>query len=224
MAIIRTSAFVQNISGKIGGTTFQTGGGSPVIRRKTTPRPRTSQAALKHKALYSKLTHQWRALTEDERHQWNYLAEQTRFPNRLGQPRQPTGRELFFRESMIQEQTGLPYGPIPTESTVTPQPYELQFPLWQPEALIISWTQPASPLQVQSAVYARRTGSLTPKRPQIALQYLEHTADVPGGNITIPLILAQGTAAVGEYINCAVRVKAANRLWSQPTTGSAPTT
>lgn len=224
MAIFRPSILVPSISGKIGGTTFQTGGKSPIIRRKTTPRPRTSAAAMAHRVKYQHLTHAWRALTDGDRAAWNALAFSITFKNRVGVPRTPTGRELYFREQLIQGNTGVPYGPIPTATTMTPQPYALAFPLWQPEALIISWTQPTSPAQAYSAIYAGRSGRLHQTKAPTNLPYVEQTAAVPGGNITIPVILGQGTPNVGEYIHCAVRVRATNHLWSAATLASAPTT
>lgn len=221
MAIFRNSIIVPSISGKVGGITLQTGGKSPILRLKTTPRPRTTPAALAHKVRYQHLTHDWRALTDGERDTWNALATQTRFTNRLGLPRNPSGRELFFREFLIQTNSTVPYGPIPTASTLTPPPTALTFPIWTPVNLVLAWTQPPLPLQTFSAIYAHRTVKGTPRTIKPNLPYVERAGSVPGTNIILPMVLTQGTPIVGEYIQVHVRVRATNHLWSAITGGQA---
>lgn len=224
MAIIRLGAIVPAISGKVGGTTFQTGGKSPVIRRKTNPRPRNTQIAMAHRVRYQHLTHAWRALTDDERAQWNYLGTQTQLINRLGLPRNPSGRELYFREELINQlDTAFPTT-IPTESTFTPPLPLITFPFWQQGNMIVTWVAPVNPTQEMSAIYALRTGSSNPIKPPGAVPYLDQAGPVNGINIAVVLTIAQGTPAIGEWINVAVRVRGAGYLWSKPTTGIAQIT
>lgn len=84
MALIKLTAIVDNISGKLNGTVFANNKGGHYIRSKSNPtNPRTHhQAGIRAK--FGAIASKWRELTQSERNAWDAAAENFPYTNRLG--------------------------------------------------------------------------------------------------------------------------------------------
>lgn len=84
MALIKLTAIVDNISGKLNGTVFSRNKGGHYMRSKSMPsNPRTSfQNAVR--ARFGAIAQLWGALTEAQRDAWRAMASEYPYINRLG--------------------------------------------------------------------------------------------------------------------------------------------
>lgn len=84
MALIKLTAIVDNISGKLNGTVFSRNKGGHYMRSKSMPfNPRTSfQNAVR--ARFGAIAQLWGALTEAQRDAWRAMASEFPYRNRLG--------------------------------------------------------------------------------------------------------------------------------------------
>lgn len=84
MALIKLTAIVDNISGKLNGTVFAKNKGGHYMRSKSMPsNPRsTFQTAVR--ARFGAIAQLWGALTQAQRNAWNAMASEFPYTNRLG--------------------------------------------------------------------------------------------------------------------------------------------
>lgn len=84
MALIKLTAIVDNISGKLNGTVFAKNKGGHYMRSKSMPsNPKTSfQTAVR--ARFGAIAQLWGALTQAQRNAWNAMASEFPYQNRLG--------------------------------------------------------------------------------------------------------------------------------------------
>lgn len=84
MALIKLTAIVDNISGKLNGTVFSRNKGGHYMRSKSMPsNPRTSfQGAVR--ARFGAIAQLWGSLTEAQRDAWRAMASEFPYRNRLG--------------------------------------------------------------------------------------------------------------------------------------------
>lgn len=84
MALIKLTAIVDNISGKLNGTVFAKNKGGHYMRSKSMPsNPKTSfQTAVR--ARFGAIAQLWGALTQAQRNAWNAMASEFPYKNRLG--------------------------------------------------------------------------------------------------------------------------------------------
>lgn len=84
MALIKLTAIVDNISGKLNGTVFAKNKGGHYMRSKSKPsNPKTSwQVAVR--ARFGAIAQLWGALTQAQRNAWNAMASEFPYINRLG--------------------------------------------------------------------------------------------------------------------------------------------
>lgn len=84
MALIKLTAIVDNISGKLNGTVFSKNKGGHYMRSKSMPsNPKTSfQSAVR--ARFGAIAQLWGALTEAQRNAWRAMASEYPYTNRLG--------------------------------------------------------------------------------------------------------------------------------------------
>lgn len=84
MALIKLTAIVDNISGKLNGTVFSRNKGGHYMRSKSMPsNPRTSfQSAVR--ARFGAIAQLWGALNEEQRDAWRAIASEFPYTNRLG--------------------------------------------------------------------------------------------------------------------------------------------
>ena len=95
MALIKTTAIVDAISGKIQGTVFARNKGGAYARgRGVVTNPR-SAAQMRVRSMFAAVSQAWRTLTQIQVQDWNTLASETTYQNRLGDSRNYTGKALF---------------------------------------------------------------------------------------------------------------------------------
>lgn len=107
MATFKLGAFVTDISGSIGGTTFKRGTGNRIILNKTRGASRnkllSNPALQKNTALFRK----WALTSAQEKSEWATLALNFLFPDKYGVPKHLTGRQLFNKLSIQLSVAGL---------------------------------------------------------------------------------------------------------------------
>lgn len=95
MALIKTTAIVDAISGKIQGTVFARNKGGAYARgRGVVTNPR-SAAQMRVRSMFGAVSASWRSLSPEQIAGWNALASETTYQNRLGDTRHYTGKALF---------------------------------------------------------------------------------------------------------------------------------
>ena len=95
MASIRTSMFMPDIAGKIGGTTTQRGRFGHSVLNASRP-PRTWSPVLSNRrGNFGTVSTQWRAISQSDRDQWIAIAQLVTRVSRLGVVYVPSGYQLF---------------------------------------------------------------------------------------------------------------------------------
>lgn len=95
MALIKMTAIVDAISGKIQGTVFARNKGGAYARgRGVVTNPRTPEQ-MRVRSIFASVSSSWRTLTEVQVSDWNELADETTYQNRLGDSRNYTGKALY---------------------------------------------------------------------------------------------------------------------------------
>lgn len=94
MALIKLTAIVDNISGKLNGTVFSRNKGGHYMRSKSKPtNPRTApQMAVR--AAFGAISQLWRGLTEAQRAAWQAAAADFPYQNKLGDSKELSGFAL----------------------------------------------------------------------------------------------------------------------------------
>lgn len=91
MALIKLTAIVDNISGKLNGTVFARNKGGHYMRSKSNPvNPRTSQQ-MEVRSAFGAIASAWRSLSEAARNAWNETAADFPYQNRLGDTKTLSG-------------------------------------------------------------------------------------------------------------------------------------
>lgn len=100
MALIKPGAIVSAISGTIGGVNFAVNSQRAIARKARRRVVVYTQRQLQRRAAFKTVIDAWRSLTAAQRAAWATLAEQQRWKDRLGQARQPSGREFFISHNI----------------------------------------------------------------------------------------------------------------------------
>lgn len=107
MALFRPGPLIGAISGNVDGVNFATSSQRPIVRRRRR-RPNDAQSNLTtSQANLQRLADAWAAASAAQRNQWNTLAATQRWKDRVGQARQPTGRELHASWNLSRMLCGL---------------------------------------------------------------------------------------------------------------------
>jgi hypothetical protein len=96
MAIARTSAIIGAISGTLGSTTFRNTRAGLVLAAHGQKRNQRTPLQLRTAALLAAYQNAWFLLSDHDKRQWAEQAATITWPNRLGIPKRPTGRNLFL--------------------------------------------------------------------------------------------------------------------------------
>ena len=97
MALIKLTAIVDNISGKLNGTVFARNKGGHYMRSKSNPtNPRTTPQSIVRGVLGS-ISSKWRALTQGQRDAWDGAAPDFPYQNRMGDTKILSGFSLFMK-------------------------------------------------------------------------------------------------------------------------------
>jgi len=97
MPKIRLSALATDMKGKAGGSVFSTNSGGTYFRNNPSGGGRKSAAWDKSKSSFASLASQWRALTTEQQDAWAEMSQNYPTTNAFGEPRFPSGYELFMR-------------------------------------------------------------------------------------------------------------------------------
>lgn len=97
MAVLKFGALVTEIKGSIGGTTFRMKGATPVIYNKPLRSNRSRNNVNNRSMDLGSLFGIWSTLSSTVRDDWNYQATLFTFPDKFGNLRNLTGRQLFVK-------------------------------------------------------------------------------------------------------------------------------
>lgn len=116
MALIKLTAIVDNISGKLNGTVFARNKGGHYMRSKSNPtNPRTvAQQAVR--AAFGAIAQLWRGLTKAQRDAWNSASGDFPYQNKLGDTRVLSGFALhqkLNRNLQLADQPAIQSPPVP---------------------------------------------------------------------------------------------------------------
>lgn len=114
MAIIKTSALVADIKGKVGGNVFSRNKGGNYVRRYVKPINRNTAAQQFVRILFGVLASGWRNLTTEARTAWNTITVLYPYVNRLGEVSIYSGQQLYQKlnsnlNSLYTYQIGSPF-------------------------------------------------------------------------------------------------------------------
>jgi hypothetical protein len=120
MPKIRLSALASDIKGKAGGSVFSKNSGGTYFRNNPSGGGRKTENWAKSKAALSHISTLWRNLTQSERDAWN--ASNTNFPtvNAFGEPRTPSGYEVFMKLNTTLVNLNLPFQELPPSPRILP--------------------------------------------------------------------------------------------------------
>lgn len=94
MALIKLTAFLDSISGKVNGTVFSRNKGGAYVRGKGVVSNPQSVAQSSVRAVFGAISQAWRGLTEIQRNAWNAATSNFPYQNRLGDTKQLSGFAL----------------------------------------------------------------------------------------------------------------------------------
>jgi hypothetical protein len=97
MPLVKYSALVTRMSGKLNGSVFAFNQGGDYFRNNKQGKGKTSSRWQQNKALWANLSAQWRLLPDADKSAWVAIAPEYPTTNRFGVPRTPSGYELFMR-------------------------------------------------------------------------------------------------------------------------------
>lgn len=94
MALIKLTAFLDNISGKLNGTVFASNKGGHYVRSKSKPSNPKTASQMAVRSVFGSVSQAWRALTQAERQSWNGATPDYKYTNRLGDQKTLSGFAL----------------------------------------------------------------------------------------------------------------------------------
>jgi hypothetical protein len=100
MALVKWSAIVSEMRGKMNGTVFARNRYANYARNKVTPYNPQTPAQQNIRMMFAQLSKTWRQLTQDERDAWNRAVEEFLKTNIFGDTYRPAGYNLFIRINM----------------------------------------------------------------------------------------------------------------------------
>ena len=95
MALIKTTAIVDSISGKLNGTVFAKNKGGAYMRSKSTVSNPRTQAQQAVRSAFGSISQAWRDLSDEERDAWNSQTENYKYTNVFGDLKALSGKALF---------------------------------------------------------------------------------------------------------------------------------
>jgi len=207
MAIIRTSALIGAISGKLGSTVFAHSNTGRTIRSLPRTIKHHSPQALRIKAHLGTAHALWPTLTTDEYNQWTSAAEQSRHTNRLAETRPMTAHQYFLKQNLC-DLIALDFTRkwIPTlYPKASFGSLSLSFTAGAAYYVLIDDPYPATPwMLIAASRPIRSTPTRTFKNWRIV--YSSGRYGTPGNDISTGLDATLGAPAAGEVIGIAIRV------------------
>lgn len=106
MALIKLTAIVDNISGKLNGTVFARNKGGHYMRSKSNPTNPRSTFQTEMRARFGSIASIWRTLPQGVRNAWDNIASDFPYQNRLGDTKILSGFSLFQKLTYNKTLTG----------------------------------------------------------------------------------------------------------------------
>jgi hypothetical protein len=201
MAQIKLGAMVSDIKGKQQGTVFAGGPGGLYMRNQTSGGGKKSQRWDLQKAKLASLASQWRGLTAGQQQAWSDAAPLYPTTNKFGDPRIPSGYELFMSLNGNIMSAGLPMMNTPVAPRATPEPANLK--VFVPGYVII----------LPNRVAAFHTDEGNPAVPSSAGFFDETDLSVPNSFSSRYLISSDSTAVIEyEKIICLQYIELSNAV------------
>lgn len=97
MAVFKYGAFITDIAGSVGGTTFKRSPTLPIIQNKNFGPTRNKLFQNKQLSSISQIWSEWTKLTTLEKNNWIYQATLYQFTDKFGNLKNLTGRQLFTK-------------------------------------------------------------------------------------------------------------------------------
>lgn len=119
MALIKLTAFLDSISGKVNGSVFSRNKGGAYVRGKGVVSNPQSLAQSAVRAVFGAISQAWRGLTENQRDAWNAASANFPYQNRLGDAKTLSGFALHQKLNNNLATIGEPF------ITNPPQPQEV---------------------------------------------------------------------------------------------------
>ncbi len=126
MPKVKLSALVSDMKGKANGSVFSSNGGGLYYRNNPAGGGRRSALWDKQKANFSNLASSWRSLSTSEQDSWNAAAPLWPTTDAFGEPRIPSGYELFMRLNGALSALGQPTLVVPGTQRAFPLIDEIQ--------------------------------------------------------------------------------------------------
>lgn len=120
MAQIKLSALASDMKGKLQGSVLAGGPGGLYVRNNPSGGGKKSRIWDKQKARLSSLAGQWRGLTIAQKQSWNDATALYPSTNKFGDPRLPSGYELFMQLNGNLQYAGIPLMTSPIAPRVSP--------------------------------------------------------------------------------------------------------
>lgn len=107
MALIKLTAMVDTISGKLNGTVFSNNKGGQYVRSKSLVSNPNSTLQSSVRSVFGSISSAWQGLTESQRQGWISGAQNFPYINRLGDSKMLTGKALFQKLNLNLSVLGL---------------------------------------------------------------------------------------------------------------------
>lgn len=129
MARIVYSGLISSISGSVQGTTFQSGKGGTIIRKKPTQVKRGSISTDRIRNIQFNVTQRWTGLTETQRAEWNQYAKFNRVKQKNNARLFLSGQQVFIRTNNYRLLYGLSMLVVPTFNSCAISPISITIAL-----------------------------------------------------------------------------------------------
>lgn len=113
MAIIQPSALITGIKGKLGGGIFQYNAGGNIVRTRTSHQNQKFPRWQLRKTQMTYLSQSWRALSDANRTAWEAMTVSYPTVDKWGNPRDPSGFELYIRLNYVLQAGGFTLLTVP---------------------------------------------------------------------------------------------------------------
>lgn len=222
MALYRPGPLTNAISGKIAGVDFVAGTRQLAVRKLRTPSSNTSAAQINNRANVGRVITAWNALTSNQRNAWNTTAAQMTTQNRLGLPKNISGRELFFRRNLRNLSfVGIAIQTTPPTQTTTSAPYQVALSNPMASQILVNVLGFPYGAGLQEFLWICRTFSGAPRNHfKNWVPALAPGTPIPGNTNLKPYFDALlGAPGIGERIAVKVAARYQDEWDSTPTLG-----
>lgn len=100
MALIKLTAFLDQISGKVNGSVFARNKGGAYVRSKSNPTNPQTNLQMGVRSVFSSISQAWRNLTDAQRNAWASISDSLPYQNKLGDTRTLSGFALHQQTNL----------------------------------------------------------------------------------------------------------------------------